>query len=191
MHEPLIIGRFLNPETQAHLARTASRTAKVSLTEAPFRTLTNNQAGVRLVTEQQYKKALRHPYGSLGELSTEETKGIIEENIRQTPAESGWLLAETKETRCRPIGKLTVISYALELIELDDGNDHFTALIDRINGINTRWGRFNSRLTVAAMLPENEEREAALTEAFEAVRPNIIALSPAQVVTASDLAPVV
>ena len=185
-HEPLIIARYMTPETQRYLAQRASKASGVSLNSRTFRILNNRQANATLVKRQQYEKALRRPNGALIDLPTLESKGILEESLKQDPTGSKVLFGQTRATQVRTVNGMKVVTYPVTVPELENEHDRITGVIDSLNDTSiARWGLLNASVVVA-MFDEKDDRAAQFETGFEEARPDAVVLTPVQVLTLGE-----
>lgn len=183
MPEVLTVKRYMDHEAQIELAQAASEESGVKLKSALMSVLVRRQAAVTLVAERVYERALSDPYGSLSQLTTEESKAVIQESIRQASAAS-WLTAETTVTS-RETERDTIV-YNLSSQQLADEKDRSNDVVSALN--NSRAPRLNlvNIALVLAVIRWGDDRADKLVEAFEAVRPVAVELMPADVLTAAE-----
>jgi hypothetical protein len=188
-HDPFTITRFMNPYAQAALARRVSKLAGIELTEPGLESLTHGEAGVELITKQQYGKALTHPGGVLHKLDGDETQGILQYHLgdtRRAQTESKILIGETEPAETRTRGVKALIYYPVRIAELADESERMAHTLDELNGVSMNWGRLHPRLVIA-VVPRRLKQAQFLTEIFEAARPVKVILMRTEVVWHQEL----
>lgn len=102
----------------------------MALGSLPLRMLTQYRSAVHLVPQAKYEQALAHPKGALKDISTEECRDILNENIRQDRTASDTLSAPVTSTELLPIGGMVVVFFNLGSSEMEYEQERLRDTID-------------------------------------------------------------